>query len=200
MSKVLSKEPVQRYRTAGQFGRILATYRRRGFDDTDTFAIQRGYTTEFFPRPPRDNRAPNENKQPTPTRNAPIRDEGVVTPPPTSPADELKTQTFVRPNIKKEPPTSDPIPNVQSPKQPTPTRTQSPARQPTPTRAQAPVRAQSTSAVDDPYDSDYLDEDPFDETGADFDWIAVTLGFIALIAVLGLIPLWYAVYLRVLPS
>ena len=32
--KVLGKDPVTRYRTAGQFGRILSTYRRRSQDDT----------------------------------------------------------------------------------------------------------------------------------------------------------------------
>lgn len=36
VDKVLSKEPSNRYRTAGQFGRILSSYRARGAEDTNT--------------------------------------------------------------------------------------------------------------------------------------------------------------------
>ena len=144
LAKVMSKEPVQRYRTAGQFGRILATYRQRGFEDTAALATPRGYTTEYFPRPPRSNQ-PVVDDQPTPSRAVPIRDA----------------------------------------EQPTPVPQSTPAQQSTPIRVQ-PV-AYEPPLIDD------VEEEPAEP---EFDWVAVSLGIIALIAVLGLIPLWYAVYIR----
>ena len=49
--KVLSKEPTQRYQTAGQFGRILSTYRKQGMEETaflpDPRRLPLGQTTQF---------------------------------------------------------------------------------------------------------------------------------------------------------
>lgn len=55
VDKVLSKDPSARYRTAGQFGRILSTYRQRGLEDTGAIPIvqRTGETTAYHPPPQR---------------------------------------------------------------------------------------------------------------------------------------------------
>ncbi|MGB1253943.1 MAG: protein kinase domain-containing protein [Candidatus Promineifilaceae bacterium] len=188
LAKVMSKEPVQRYRTAGQFGRILATYRQRGFEETEAYALPRNYTTEFFPRPPRENRQPDDTQQPTPTRNTPIREATPGPQPPVQPTDtdNAATQIFSRNNPIVRP---EPLEETEAVEQ------QVPVRQQTPVRPAFPAHIPPIE-YEDPYPESIIDELA---TEAEFDWVAVALGIIALIAVLGLIPLWYAVYIRALP-
>lgn len=128
VNKLLSKEPAGRYRTAGQLGRILSSYRQRSQEETgpifpqSTASAQRTpalpvaeQKTEIFQRPPQENGA----------------------------------KTAVRP----------PLPPLPKPAEP---MTVSASRQ--------------------------------TETAAAMDWTAVSLGIFALVALLGLIPLWYLVF------
>lgn len=111
IDKVLSKEASGRYRTAGQFGRILSAYRTSS----------------------------NANTGPLELAVAPIS--------------EQKTQIYAQPTL---------------PRPPTPPPATGRSARP------APVQAA-----------------PIPET----DWLAIGLGIAALLALLGLIPLWYYVYL-----
>lgn len=49
VNKALSKDPAQRFRTAGQFGRILSTYRRHGLEETSP-ARTVSMPTDYRPR------------------------------------------------------------------------------------------------------------------------------------------------------
>ncbi len=49
VQKVLAKDPAARYRTAGQFGRILSTYRRRSQADTLGLPPAGGDETMYYP-------------------------------------------------------------------------------------------------------------------------------------------------------
>lgn len=63
--KVLGKDPVTRYRTAGQFGRILSTYRRRSQDDTLSLS------EPLVNAPTAPYSRPETNRAPAPTRPMP---------------------------------------------------------------------------------------------------------------------------------
>lgn len=128
VNKLLSKEPAGRYRTAGQLGRILSSYRQRSQEETGPIFPQSATTaprtpalpvaeqkTEIFQRPPQEN----------------------------------GSETAVRPSLPPLPKPAEPI-------------TISLKRQ--------------------------------KETAAAMDWTAVSLGIFALVALLGLIPLWYLVF------
>lgn len=112
VNKVLAKDPAARYRTAGQFGRILDTYRRQRPDGaTPPPGPRVGETTQYHPHP------------------AVIR--------PVTPGAPLTLRPAAEPETR---PTAQIAPTQSGP-----------------------------------------------------DWISVTLGIVALIAWLGLIPLWIAV-------
>lgn len=130
VAKVLSKEPAGRYRTGGQLGRILSTYRQSSRQDTV------GMPAVTIPQPV--------------TVRAPAKDGGA------GPKPRVGAGTTA----------------VSPPPRPTgqPTRM-------TPV-AEAPTMIHVPTAND--------------EEG--FDWFAVALGIIALVALLGLIPLWYFVF------
>jgi serine/threonine-protein kinase len=120
VDKVLSKEPRGRYRTAGQLGRILSSYRESGQAETGPF--------------------PSEMNGLPASSNA-------------KPPSEQTTQVFPGPQG-----------TVWSPAEPFSSTTLS-------------------GATTQPYPA-----------GAASDWLAVGLGVLAVIALLGLIPLWYFVY------
>lgn len=125
VAKLLTKEPTSRYRTAGQLGRVLSTYRERS-------------------------NSPNLN-QPT---ASPIPIAAART------GRTLSDTTPVRARV--------PLPAA--------------ARQPaapasTPPRQPTPIPSMGASPV---------------EAGSD--WLTVALGLIALVALLGLIPLWWLVF------
>jgi serine/threonine-protein kinase len=128
--KVLSKEPAGRYRTAGQLGRILSSYRKRSQERT-------------APLGPLDTRPPG----------ATISEQKTVIHQRPAPPDE-PDGTVVRP------PGSAPV------------------RQPRLASSQ-PVKTVHIRASQQ-------------ESGPD--WVTLALGIAALIALIGLMPLWYFVY------
>ena len=124
VNKVLAKEPAGRYRTAGQLGRVLSSYRNSSQAETGPIA--------------------------------PVVVGAAVTEP-WLPPSEQHTQIFPQPDSTL--PTNRPI-------------------------REAATIAGATAAS--PFDQQ-------EEQGTD--WLAVGLGIVALIALLGLIPLWYFVYI-----
>ena len=129
VDKVLAKEPAGRYRTAGQLGRILTSYRRSGWADTGPSPVYPG--------------------------------AAAVTA--TIPTGEQVTQVFPYPGQT--------LPGQTTPGQKVPTYDQ----QTMPGGyGGAPATIQQEGGMD---------------------WMAVSLGILALIALLGLIPLWYFVYI-----
>jgi serine/threonine protein kinase len=127
LNKVLSKEPAGRYRTAGQLGRILSTYRERSSQQTGPLPAAR----------------PDS---------------------PGTPVSEQKTQIFQR----------------------------RPGRPPEPTPATVPMRARKPKRpAKSASDTIYV---PVRKETPETDWLAISLGIIALLALLGLMPLWYFVY------
>ncbi|GAB4274157.1 MAG: hypothetical protein Kow0080_22220 [Candidatus Promineifilaceae bacterium] len=142
IAKVLSKEPSGRYRTAGQLGRILSTYRQSSRDETVSMPVP----------PVKPGREPRPIKQNTPVHELPtqIYAHGV--------ASEDKEDTKQTP--KRERPSPPPtLPKVDT----------------------------DSSSVRIPLETAAPAEGN--------DWIAITLGIAAIIALLGLIPLWFAVFL-----
>lgn len=125
INKLLAKEPAGRYRTAGQLGRILTTYRQRSQEETGPIYAPLSGTT----------------------RQAPV-----------IPVAEQKTEIFRRP----EPDDGEAI--TRAPMRPIP-------------RPAEPVTVSINSQAE-----------------AEMDWTAVSLGIFALVALLGLIPLWYLVF------
>jgi serine/threonine-protein kinase len=124
VDKVLAKEPAGRYRTAGQLGRVLTTYRDSSQAETGNLA--------------------------------PV--DVATIPTATAPVSEQKTQIF--PNPKRS-------------------------------ALIGSVLEEKTVSSDQLADDDGL----FFSIGeAGPDWLAIGLGIMALIALLGLIPLWYFVY------
>lgn len=126
VNKLLAKEPAGRYRTAGQLGRILTTYRQRSQDETGPIYSPLSATTQQAPA---------------------------------IPVAEQKTEIFHRPDSEEEAvtrPPMRPLPKMQEP-------------------ATVSVKSQPNNTVE-------------------MDWTAVSLGIFALVALLGLIPLWYLVF------
>ncbi|MEZ4590064.1 MAG: protein kinase [Chloroflexota bacterium] len=126
INKLLAKEPAGRYRTAGQLGRILTTYRQRSQEETGP--IQPLAAT---------------------TQSAPA-----------IPVAEQKTEVFQRPQRDENEMVTRP------PMRPMP----------------KPAEPVTVSIKSSP------------EPTAEMDWTAVSLGIFALVALLGLIPLWYLVF------
>ena len=125
INKLLAKEPAGRYRTAGQLGRILSTYRQRSQEETGPIYAPLSATTQQAPA---------------------------------IPVAEQKTEIFQRP----EPDDGEAI-----------TR---PPMRPLPKPAE-PITVSVNSQVEEA-----------------MDWTAVSLGIFALVALLGLIPVWYLVF------
>ncbi len=143
IDKVLSKEPSGRYRTAGQLGRILSTYRQSSRDETVSMPVPPVVKPKREPKP-----RPIE-------KNTPVH--------------ELPTQIYAHEidmSVDK------------GRKKPTPKR---------PSPSPTPPKPDTEPAVHIPLETAV----PSDGS----DWIAITLGIAAIIALLGLIPLWFAVFL-----
>jgi eukaryotic-like serine/threonine-protein kinase len=159
--KVMAKEASGRYRTAGQLGRILSTYRQSTQEDTGPLY-------------------PVTQRRPPVT--APADGSGQAVP-----VSEQPTQIYERPSLDD----SDQTP-VQSHK---PVRilaedNTSPRR----TAVTGPrAAAAPDQAIQDKTGQPLHIPVPEQQT-PDTDWIAVGLGVAALILLLGLIPLWFAVY------
>lgn len=133
VNKLLAKEPAGRYRTAGQLGRILSTYRQRSHEETGPIYPPMSATQQSLTRPQ----------------------------PPAVPVAEQKTEIFQRP---PQPDENEAV--TRPPMRPLP----KPAESMT-----VSVRSQANAT-------------------AEMDWTAVSLGLFALVALLGLIPLWYLVF------
>lgn len=131
VAKVLAKEPAARYRTAGQLGRILSTYRQSSQAETGP----------IFP--------------------VSVSDTSATTVP--VPQQKTQLHLFVPPR---------PAADDDSPTQLTPRRAL-----PAVTAVPEPLHVPAQAAP-----------------GGSPDWIAISLGITALIALLGLIPLWFLVY------
>lgn len=131
VNKLLAKEPAGRYRTAGQLGRILSTYRQRSQEETGPIY------------PPMSMAATTQQA-------------------PAIPVAEQKTEIFQRPE-----PSADDEAITRPPMRPLP-------------KPPEPITILANSQLD--------------STAVDLDWTAVSLGIFALVALLGLIPLWYLVF------
>ena len=127
INKLLAKEPAGRYRTAGQLGRILTTYRQRSQEETGPIYSPLSATTQQAPA---------------------------------IPVAEQKTEIFHRPDPEEDEAVTRP-PMRPLPKAPEPVTVS--------------VKSQPNGT-------------------AEMDWTAVSLGIFALVALLGLIPLWYLVF------
>jgi serine/threonine protein kinase len=127
VNKVLSKEPAGRYRTAGQLGRILSTYRQQSQANTGPVSAV-------------------ASNRPAP-----------------APITEQPTQIFQRPATVKRPAPARPAKGGQE---------ASPGSAVTTVHVRARSNAQPPAA----------------------DWVSIVLGIVAVIALLGLMPLWYLVY------
>lgn len=175
--KVLSKEPANRYRTADQFARILTTFRQRSLESTGPIPAPETLpdteldrplfeqTTQIYGRPDR-------------PRGAAVYDDdysGNVPPTPIS-ISEAETQIYQR--------------DARDPQDPQPTQQ---------TQRTTPRRRQEAATYRPPATT--YDEPPLVQVGPptpdqpERDWVAISLGILALIALLGLIPLWLFVYL-----
>ncbi len=128
VNKLLAKEPAGRYRTAGQLGRILSTYRQRSQEETGPIYAPLAATTQHAPA---------------------------------MPVAEQKTEVFQRP---PQPEAGEAI--TRPPMRPIP-------------RPADPIVATSNNLPG---------------TASPMDWTAVSLGIFALVALVGLIPLWYLVF------
>ena len=128
INKLLAKEPAGRYRTAGQLGRILSTYRQRSQEETGPLYVPLAGTTQQAPVVPVAEQKTEIYQRPAPTEDG-----------------ETKTRTPLRPIPKESQPT---VVSVRS--------------------------------------------EP--EVSVEMDWTAVSLGIFAVVALLGLIPLWYLVF------
>ncbi len=170
LSKVLAKEPTSRYRTADQFGRILVSYRRRGQVTTDV--VPEVGAGASFP----DTAAtmpPSGPLPPIPIGNRVSGQEAVVAQPVPRPAPApTGTPRSEAPTyIYSEPAYHGPagVPSVPSALRPSYVPPQPPA----------PMIQSRYRAVEEP---------------PQLDLVTLVLAFIALIAVMLLIPLWIAVY------
>ncbi len=143
IDKILAKEPTGRYRTAGQLGRILSTYRQRSLVDTG-------------PQTPAVQEQTKAN--------------------PTVPVHEQVTQIYERPASERE-----------ETAQPTQSSDTTKANVSVPSRpTKSPIRDKEPETIVHTITETFTEEP---------DWTAITLGIAALVALLGLIPLWILVYL-----
>ncbi len=101
VNKALAKNPQDRFRTAGQFGQILSTYRRLGMDETG--AAKPPQTTEqYSPRTGRIRAQPQPRRQHTPRK--PVRPVTVAAPRPTNRSQSNRQPAALRPQPVARPP------------------------------------------------------------------------------------------------
>jgi eukaryotic-like serine/threonine-protein kinase len=163
VKKVMAKEPSGRYRTAGQLGRILSTYRQTTQEET-------GSVYPVTRRQPPAAAASSSSGQAAPVSEQPTQIYE-------RPSDDNSDQTPVRP--------LPPVRVQNKEEEPTQIWTARPARRDSAQSQNQVVRSQTGDTIHIPV--------PETEAPAS-DWIAIGLGLAALILLLGLIPLWYAVY------
>jgi eukaryotic-like serine/threonine-protein kinase len=161
VKKVMAKEPAGRYRTAGQLGRILSTYRQTTQEETGPVH-------------------PVTRRQPPVTAASASSGQA-------APVSEQPTQIYQRSAVDD----GDRTPVRSLP----PVHAQTKAEEPTQVWSARPVRHDSAQSqiVQNPTGNTIHVPVPESEAPGS-DWIAIGLGLAALILLLGLIPLWYAVY------
>lgn len=175
--KVLSKEPANRYRTADQFARILTTFRQRSLESTGPIpapteppAVPISEQTTHIYAPldyPRGAAVYDDDAY----SDTPYRDN--VPPTPIS-ITEAETRIYQRdPRDQRDPQQSQ----------------QTTSRRP---RDATPAYRPPASAYGEPELVQVGSPTP---AVPERDWVALSLGILALIALLGLIPLWLFVYL-----
>lgn len=166
LQKVLAKEPTSRYRTADQFGRILVSYRRRGQVTTDVV--------------------------PEVSAEVPFPDTA-ATVPPSGPLPPVQVGNRAG---GPEPAIPQPIPApAGSPRSEAPTYLYSEPVYRSPATAQG-MASVSRPAYSPPQPPDSMIQSRYRaiEEPPQLDLVTLVLAFIALIAVMLLIPLWIAVY------
>jgi serine/threonine-protein kinase len=166
LQKVLAKEPTSRYRTADQFGRILVSYRRRGQVTTDVV--------------------------PEVSAEVPFPDTAATVPP----SGPLPPVQMGNRAAGPEPAIPQPIPApTGSPRSEAPTYLYSEPVYRSPVTAQG-MASVSRPAYSPPQPPDSMIQSRYRaiEEPPQLDLVTLVLAFIALIAVMLLIPLWIAVY------
>lgn len=164
--KVLSKEPSARYRTADQLGRILQKYREQGVQPTSSFVVKPSATPSPAQQPAPPSVAPLPSQPTQPS--VPQPPSRVPAPPRRAPLPGQRVEPASEPTIPTLPPlTPPPRPGPSQPVQPPP-------------------------SYRPPYGGGPV---PEEKPITDIDFYGIALGILAALAVLGLIPLWIAVYL-----
>ena len=200
--KVMSKEPANRYRTADQLGRILISYQKQGADATanvppsvapdrpqqisapnpaQTMPAQRSTIQAAPPAQPSQRATPfGPVPQRGNTPSGPVPQQPTVAPTHTpTPAPIVIGGNHPSSNVP--PAASRPAPNAVNPYQ-----TAQPANRPTPYGQVQPREGGGTSSSGPAQMPDYNINPP----PPSIDAVSVILAVIALVAVLGLFPLW----------
>jgi serine/threonine-protein kinase len=210
--KVMSKDPAARYRMADQLGHVLEGYRERGQQQTMVGAApmprpqQPVYApppAAQIPPPPPQYTAPPGQALPFSQPNQPMQPQAPL--PYSQPQPPMQPQYVQPPQplpfTQAGAAQMDPTQRYGAPeapnfgRQPTPGyNQQAQAAQPEPNNPyQAPQAAPPWAAGNS---QQLLPRDPdrANEPEGGLDWVTVVLAILAFIAVLGLIPLWIAVY------
>jgi eukaryotic-like serine/threonine-protein kinase len=195
--KVMSKEPANRYRTADQLGRILISYQKQGQDATSNVPFmgptpnQSGVPSPVQSAPPQQ-QAPRPVQQPAPNQRPTFFTGN--TPPPQSPYAQQPTNP--RQNAYGNAPVQQ-APYVQP-------GTGSQNRVGTGSMPPAnPFTKPATGVYAPPSTGPYTPDGSGPRKAPDYqvhapppsiDLLSIFLAFIAFLAVMGLLPLWFAVW------
>ncbi len=175
VSKLLSKENGQRYRSADQLGHILRAYRKHGNEATNVYPAARPPAKAPSGATTARQRQPVKTQAPAPAgvtvpRTNPLPKNGIATGPRTNPLHPPRRKTS---GIS---PQTGPVSSGSTSQRVVPRRT--------------PNRSAPTGSTRRYPES----SQPIDAGAEEIDWMYYVLVGVALIAVLGLIPLWTMVY------
>jgi serine/threonine-protein kinase len=184
--KVMAKEPAARYRTADQLKRILQAYRDQAYQTTDKGAQLAPSKNDALPPEPPDV-LPTVVAEPRqqPAQQPPVQVR-VLPQPPTQPPSQQDPPPSAQPTYQQ--------PTYQQPTQPPPSAP--PMDTPPYRRDTAPYQPSAGGSFDQYVPTASPAQPPFQGMDAprEVDWIGLVLGIIALIHVLGLIPLGLRLY------
>ncbi len=204
--KVMSKEPANRYRTADQLGRILISYQKQGQDVTANVPYM-GPT-------------PNQSGVPSPVQSAPPQQQAPRSPQPSPNArPTFFTGNTPPPQSPSQPPAQSPYAQPTNPRQNAygaPQMQQMPYVQPgtgsqnrvgtgsmPPANPANPFSKPATGPYVPPGTGPYGTDGTGPRRAPDYqvpsppasiDVVSIVLAFIAFLAVMGLLPLWFAVW------
>lgn len=190
--KVLSKEPANRYRTADQFARILTTFRQRSLESTGPIPAPETLPDTELDRPLFEQTTQIYGRPDHP-RGAAVYDDNAY-------SDAPYGDTSYRDNV---PPTPISISEAETriyQRDPRDLHDPQPTQQTQQTQQTTSRRRQEAASVYRPPVATYGEPElvqvgPPPSAQPERDWVAISLGILALIALLGLIPLWLFVYL-----